>query len=117
MTTVQIATRIDAEEKKIFEETARAIGLTPADALRVFIKAFDKEGGFPFVPNVSRGNEKYVPKYTPEQRKKIVKNHIKKLQSEGRVFEIKENENGVLTLPSEAMPEPELREAWVYERV
>jgi addiction module RelB/DinJ family antitoxin len=116
MTTVQIATRIDAEEKKLFEETTRALGLTPADALRVFIKAFDKEGGFPFVPTVSRKNEEYIPKYTPEQRRRIIEKWKKSPKVKHSVARYDEDKKAFV-LPASSMPEPELREAWIYERV
>jgi len=53
MTTVQVATRIDPEQDRAFRRAARDIGTTPADALRVFISAFVREGGFPFQPRIA----------------------------------------------------------------
>jgi addiction module RelB/DinJ family antitoxin len=48
MTHSQIATRVEDYEKEQFEQIAKSLGLTGADVLRVFIKRFSYEGGFPF---------------------------------------------------------------------
>ncbi|MCL1800557.1 MAG: translation repressor RelB [Promicromonosporaceae bacterium] len=48
MGTVQLATRIDDEQDRIFRETTRRLGTTPADAMRVFVAAFNSHRGFPF---------------------------------------------------------------------
>ena len=48
MATVQIATRVDAQQSQEFREITKAIGTTPADALRMFIAKFNAEGGFPY---------------------------------------------------------------------
>jgi DNA-damage-inducible protein J len=45
---VQVATRVDEHEKNVFDAITKDLGITPADALRIFIKAFDKASGFPF---------------------------------------------------------------------
>lgn len=46
--TCQLATRIDDTEAERFRETTRLLGTTPADALRVFVAAFNLHRGFPF---------------------------------------------------------------------
>jgi DNA-damage-inducible protein J len=48
MDTVQLATRIEKRQDQLFRETTRKLGMTPADALRVFITAFNRRQGFPF---------------------------------------------------------------------
>ena len=48
MSTVQIATRIDEEQNQLFRETTRKLGTTPADALRMFVTAFNECRGFPY---------------------------------------------------------------------
>lgn len=46
--TDQFATRVDEREGALFRETTRDLGTTPADALRMFIHAFNKHRGFPY---------------------------------------------------------------------
>lgn len=44
----QAATRIDDAEYDLFQKTAASIGTTTADALRMFIYAFNDHHGFPY---------------------------------------------------------------------
>ena len=44
----QAATRIDDKEYELFQATAANIGTTTADALRMFIYAFNDHHGFPY---------------------------------------------------------------------
>lgn len=44
----QAATRIDDQEYELFQKTAANIGTTTADALRMFIYAFNDHHGFPY---------------------------------------------------------------------
>lgn len=44
----QAATRIDDKEYELFQTTAANIGTTTADALRMFIYAFNDHHGFPY---------------------------------------------------------------------
>jgi len=53
MASVQIATRVSEEQNRQFRETALAIGTTPADALRMFVAAFNTAGGFPYTPRLN----------------------------------------------------------------
>lgn len=46
--TVQLATRVESSQEQLFRETARRLGTTPADAMRVFVAAFNQHRGFPF---------------------------------------------------------------------
>jgi len=48
MSTKQLATRVDAAEERLFRQTTRMLGTTPADAIRVFAAAFNQHRGFPF---------------------------------------------------------------------
>ena len=45
---MQLATRVDDTQGTLFKETARRLGTTPADALRMFVAAFNSQGGFPY---------------------------------------------------------------------
>ena len=59
METVQIATRVDEQQNRKFRELTKAIGTTPADALRIFIASFNTEGGFPFDVKVKKTVEAF----------------------------------------------------------
>ena len=48
MDTVQLATRVDRREDELFRENTRRLGITPADAMRIFIAVFNRHRGFPF---------------------------------------------------------------------
>jgi DNA-damage-inducible protein J len=47
-TTASLNTKIDSDDKKLFVETAQNLGLSPSNAIRVFVRAFNEWGGFPF---------------------------------------------------------------------
>jgi len=59
METIQIATRVDEQQNRKFREITRAIGTTPADALRIFIASFNTEGGFPFDVKIKKTVEAF----------------------------------------------------------
>lgn len=48
MSTVQVAVRLDSEQNELFRSLTRQLGTTPADALRMFVYAFNATGGFPY---------------------------------------------------------------------
>ncbi len=48
MSTIQLATRVDEEQAKMFRDTAKRLGTTPSDALRMFVSAFNTCKGFPY---------------------------------------------------------------------
>jgi len=48
MVTVQLASRIDPADDAAFREITAQIGVSPSEAIRVFIKAFNRAHGFPF---------------------------------------------------------------------
>lgn len=43
-----LSTKVTDAEKKRFVETCDEIGTTPSNALRMFVSAFNRRGGFPF---------------------------------------------------------------------
>ena len=45
---VSLNTKITAEEKRLFVETAKAVGLTPSAAIKAFVHKFCEYGGKPF---------------------------------------------------------------------
>ena len=46
-----ISAKIKSDEKRIFLETCESIGTSPSNAIRMFVSAFNKRGGFPFDPS------------------------------------------------------------------
>ena len=48
MGTKQLATRVDEEQEREFRENTRRLGTTPADAIRMFVAAFNECRGFPY---------------------------------------------------------------------
>lgn len=52
MATVQLATRVDVEQGRKFRELTELLGTTPADAMRMFIAAFNRAQGFPYSVNL-----------------------------------------------------------------
>ncbi|GHT79195.1 hypothetical protein FACS1894104_3470 [Actinomycetota bacterium] len=53
MRTKQLATRVDEEQEQKFRENTKKLGTTPADAMRMFISAFNVCQGFPYDVRVS----------------------------------------------------------------
>jgi addiction module RelB/DinJ family antitoxin len=54
--------RLDAEEKQRFVDITARLGLSPSDAVRVFVHRFNHDGGFPFDVR-----EPYPPMSTTER--------------------------------------------------
>ena len=50
-----MSAKVRADEKKTFVETCESIGTSPSNAIRMFISAFNKRGGFPFDPSNPQG--------------------------------------------------------------
>lgn len=49
--------KISRAEKELFFETAKSVGLSPSEAVRLFVRAFIEHGGMPFdVPQGTRIN-------------------------------------------------------------
>lgn len=46
-----ISAKLRQDEKDIFQKTCDAIGTSPSNAIRMFVSAFNKRGGFPFDPS------------------------------------------------------------------
>ena len=51
MPKVRFATMVEDDQAKTFEETTARLGISPSDALRLFILAFNERGGFPYEAN------------------------------------------------------------------
>jgi DNA-damage-inducible protein J len=45
-----ITSKLRPEEKRDFLRISDSIGTTPSNAIRMFVSAFNKRGGFPFDP-------------------------------------------------------------------
>ena len=45
-----ISSRLRHDEKEAFVATCDSIGTSPSNAIRMFVSAFNKRGGFPFDP-------------------------------------------------------------------
>ncbi|MCL2788034.1 MAG: type II toxin-antitoxin system RelB/DinJ family antitoxin [Micrococcales bacterium] len=58
--TVQLATRVDRSQDQLFRETTKRLGTTPADAMRVFVAAFNQNHGFPFDVRLSADAEPFA---------------------------------------------------------
>jgi DNA-damage-inducible protein J len=50
METVQIATRVKKAQGERFQKISRKLGITPSDALRMFVAEFNRQKGFWFLP-------------------------------------------------------------------
>lgn len=46
-----ISSKLYHDEKQTFIETCNSIGTTPSNAIRMFVSAFNRRGGFPFDPS------------------------------------------------------------------
>lgn len=46
-----ISSKLRSDEKATFAEVCDSIGATPSNAIRMFVSAFNKRGGFPFDPS------------------------------------------------------------------
>ena len=56
---VQLAARVDDDEAETFREITKALGTTPADALRMFVSAFNDSRGFPYEVRLPREVEAF----------------------------------------------------------
>ena len=64
---VQISTRVDETTKKQFDKICEVIGISPSNALSMFIRGVINNNGFPFSPVVppaktSVNSREFVPK-------------------------------------------------------
>ncbi len=46
-----ISAKLKLNEKETFIATCESIGTTPSNAIRMFVSAFNRRGGFPFDPS------------------------------------------------------------------
>ncbi len=52
---VAVSAKLRIEERAAFVETCERIGTSPSNAIRMFVSAFNRCGGFPFDPANPRG--------------------------------------------------------------
>ncbi|OUP09780.1 type II toxin-antitoxin system RelB/DinJ family antitoxin [Collinsella sp. An2] len=69
----QLATRIDDVEAERFREITRRLGTTPADAMRIFVSAFNAHRGFPFDVRLA---EPAVEAFSSEQEAAEFSDHL-----------------------------------------
>jgi DNA-damage-inducible protein J len=81
MDTVQLATRVEKTQDYLFREHTRLLGTTPADAMRVFVAAFNQHRGFPFDVRLSPEVE---PFDTEEEATAFVTRMSRKMINEAR---------------------------------
>ena len=55
LTTAPLSTKVTDEEKQTFVSLCDQIGTSPSNALRMFVSAFNRRGGFPFDPSNPNG--------------------------------------------------------------
>lgn len=53
-----LSTKVTNAEKQRFLDTCEQIGTSPSNALRMFVSAFNRRGGFPFDPSNPNGFSK-----------------------------------------------------------
>ena len=53
-----LSTKVTDSEKQTFVRTCDMIGTSPSNALRMFVSAFNRRGGFPFDPANPNGFSK-----------------------------------------------------------
>lgn len=46
-----ISVKVRPDEKDLFQQTCEDLGTSPSNAIRMFVVAFNKRGGFPFDPS------------------------------------------------------------------
>ncbi|EHF02069.1 MULTISPECIES: type II toxin-antitoxin system RelB/DinJ family antitoxin [Olsenella] len=46
-----LSTKVTSDEKTLFTQICDSIGTSPSNALRMFVSAFNRRGGFPFDPS------------------------------------------------------------------
>lgn len=79
----QTTMRVEEEALETFKRTAQALGTSPAEAMRMFIYAFNRKGGFPF--DVSLDLSQIPPSfrkiYTEEELANIVDQAISDMEA------------------------------------
>lgn len=70
MTISQIIIQLDEQEKRKFEENAKAIGLTTSTAIKIFIAKFNLDKGFSYPITSQRADE--IVRLPPEIEKAMV---------------------------------------------
>lgn len=53
MKSIQFATRVEEEQAALFRKLTQQLGMSPADALRMFVYSFNSHQGFPYDVRIS----------------------------------------------------------------
>lgn len=56
---VQLATRVDDASGEMFKSITKRLGTTPADAMRMFVMAFNANQGFPYDVRLSSSSKPF----------------------------------------------------------
>lgn len=83
MATKQLATRVEEEQERAFRENTRRLGTNPADAMRMFIAAFNECRGFPYNVRISALTEA-EPFSTEDEALDFVERHSMQAFREAR---------------------------------
>lgn len=84
----QTTMRVEEEALETFKRTTQALGTSPAEAMRMFIYAFNRKGGFPF--DVSLDLSQIPPSFRKIYTEEELATHVQKIIDEmdaGHVFE------------------------------
>ena len=76
---VQLATRVDDSVGAEFKAITKQLGATPADAIRMFVLAFNAERGFPYKVKLREqpeplGNEEEAISYVNSLSREVIDN-------------------------------------------
>lgn len=102
--TAPIVVKVPVEEKKHFVELTKELGTTPSDAIRLFIRAFENEKGFPFTPKLKKVPTVEEFRSDPEYRPIP---HLDKIPR----IKLEVGKDGIAKLPKGVF-EPRELEAW-----
>lgn len=78
---VQLATRVDDASGEMFKSITKRLGTTPADAMRMFVMAFNANQGFPYDVRLSSSSE---PFHTEDEALDFVDNLAAEMISDAR---------------------------------
>lgn len=78
---VQLATRVDDTSGETFKSITKQLGTTPADAMRMFVMAFNANQGFPYDVRLSASPE---PFHTEEEALDFVNNLAAEMINDAR---------------------------------
>ena len=83
---VQVSTRIDEATKKQFDKVCEAIGISPSNALSVFIKGVINHNGIPFNATAVPEKRTKITKEEKEERSGVSEEFEQSLEKVNRRF-------------------------------